>query len=131
MAVRGIRGATTAPANTKSDIVARTKEMLEALVKLNDIRTEDIASAIFSVTEDLNAEFPAVAARQMGWLYTPLFCTMEIPVQGSLKSCIRVLLHVNTDRSQEEMKHVYLHEAEKLRPDLGTANKNKFYTSEK
>jgi chorismate mutase len=131
MAVRGIRGATTAPANTKSDIVARTKEMLEALVKLNDIRTEDIASAIFSVTEDLNAEFPAVAARQMGWLYTPLFCTMEIPVQGSLKSCIRVLLHVNTDRSQEGMKHVYLHEAEKLRPDLGTANKNKFYTSEK
>jgi len=131
MAVRGIRGATTAPANTKSDIVARTKEMLEALVKLNDIRTEDIASAIFSVTEDLNAEFPAVAARQMGWLYTPLFCTMEIPVQGSLKSCIRVLLHVNTDMSQEEMKHVYLHEAEKLRPDLGTANKNKFYTSEK
>lgn len=131
MAVRGIRGATTTPANTKSDIVARTKEMLETLVTLNDIRTEDIASAIFSVTDDLNAEFPAVAARQMGWLYTPLFCTMEIPVQGSLKSCIRVLLHVNTDMSQEEMKHVYLHEAEKLRPDLGTANKNKFYTSEK
>ncbi len=130
MAVRGIRGATTTPANTKSDIVARTKEMLETLVTLNDIRTEDIASAIFSVTDDLNAEFPAVAARQMGWLYTPLFCTMEIPVQGSLKSCIRVLLHVNTDMSQEEMKHVYLHEAEKLRPDLGTANKNKFYTSE-
>ncbi|HOT43859.1 MAG TPA: chorismate mutase [Spirochaetota bacterium] len=131
MAVRGIRGATTAPANTKSDIVARTKEMLETLVRLNDIRTDDIASAIFSVTEDLNAEFPAVAARQMGWLYTPLFCTMEIPVQGSLKSCIRVLLHVNTDLKQEEMKHVYLHEAEKLRPDLGTASKNKFYTSEK
>ncbi len=131
MAVRGIRGATTAPANTKSDIVARTKEMLETLVRLNDIRTDDIASAIFSVTEDLNAEVPAVAARQMGWLYTPLFCTMEIPVQGSLKSCIRVLLHVNTDLKQEEMKHVYLHEAEKLRPDLGTASKNKFYTAEK
>ncbi len=131
MAVRGIRGATTAPANTKSDIIARTKEMLEALVKLNDIDLEDIASAIFSVTDDLNAEFPAVAARQMGWLYTPLFCTMEIPVQGSLKSCIRVLLHVNTDRPQEEIKHVYLHEAEKLRPDIGTSNKNKFYTSDK
>lgn len=131
MAVRGIRGATTAPANTKSDIIARTKEMLEALVKLNDINIEDIASAIFSVTNDLNAEFPAVAARQMGWIYTPLFCTMEIPVQGSLKSCIRVLLHVNMDRPQEEIKHVYLHEAEKLRPDIGTSNNNKFYTSEK
>ncbi|MBP7737227.1 MAG: chorismate mutase [Spirochaetes bacterium] len=131
MAVRGIRGATTAPANTKSDIIARTKEMLEALVKLNDINIEDIASAIFSVTDDLNAEFPAVAARQMGWIYTPLFCTMEIPVQGSLKSCIRVLLHVNMDRPQEEIKHVYLHEAEKLRPDIGTSNNNKFYTSEK
>ena len=131
MAVRGIRGATTAPANTKSDIIARTKEMLEALVKLNDINIEDIASAIFSVTDDLNAEFPAVAARQMGWICTPLFCTMEIPVQGSLKSCIRVLLHVNMDRPQEEIKHVYLHEAEKLRPDIGTSNNNKFYTSEK
>ncbi len=131
MAVRGIRGATTVPANTKSDIVVRTKEMLETLVRLNDIRQEDIASAIFSVTDDLDAEFPAVAARQMGWMYTPLFCTKEIPVQGSLKSCIRVLLHVNSERNQEEMKHVYLHEAEKLRPDLGSTNKNKFYTSEK
>jgi chorismate mutase len=131
MPVRGIRGATTTPANTKSDIAARTKEMLEALVRLNDIHNEDIASAIFSVTDDLDAEFPAVAARQMGWIYTPLFCTMEIPVQGSLKSCIRVLLHVNSERSQEEMKHVYLHDAEKLRPDLDTANKNKFYSSEK
>jgi chorismate mutase len=131
MAVRGIRGATTAPANTKSDIVARTKEMLETLVRLNDINQEDIASAIFSVTDDLNAEFPAVAARQMGWLYTPLFCTMEIPVQGSLKSCIRVLLHINSEHSQEEMRHVYLHEAEKLRPDLGSTKRNKFYTSEK
>ncbi len=131
MAVRGIRGATTSPSNTKSEIVARTKEMLETLVRLNDILIDDIASAIFSVTDDLNAEFPAVAARQMGWMYIPLFCTMEIPVQGSLKSCIRVLLHVNSDRSQEEMKHAYLHDAEKLRPDLETANKNKFYTSEK
>lgn len=131
MAVRGIRGATTAPANTKSDIVARTREMLETLVRLNDISAEDIASAIFSVTDDLNAEFPAVAARQLGWIYTPLFCTTEIPVQGSLKSCIRVLLHVNSELSQQEMKHVYLHDAEKLRPDLSTASKNKFYTSEK
>lgn len=131
MMSRGIRGATTTPANTKSDIIARTREMLETLVALNDLHVEDIASAIFSVTDDLDAEFPAVAARQMGWLYTPLFCTMEIPVKGSLKSCIRVLLQVNSDRSQKDMKHVYLHDAEKLRPDLGGADKNKFYTSEK
>ena len=83
MAVRGIRGATTAASNTKEEIIEKTKEMLETLVRLNDIRIEDIVSAIFSVTEDLNAEFPAVAARKLGWMYTPLFCTIEIPVRGA------------------------------------------------
>jgi chorismate mutase len=129
MAVRGIRGATTSDANTKAEILAKTKEMLEALVRLNNIRVEDIASAIFSVTDDLDAEFPAVAARQMGWLYTPLFCAMEIPVQGSLRSCIRVLLHVNSDLRQDQITHVYLHGAKKLRPDLGTKSVDRFYTS--
>jgi chorismate mutase len=131
MAVRGIRGATTPDANTKDEILAKTKEMLEALVRLNNIRVEDIASAIFSVTDDLDAEFPAVAARKMGWLYTPLFCTMEIPVQGSLRSCIRVLLHVNSELRQDEITHVYLHGAKKLRPDLDTKSVDRFYTSEK
>jgi len=131
MAVRGIRGATTSDANTKREILAKTKEMLEVLVRLNNIRIEDIASAVFSVTDDLNAEFPAVAARQMGWLYTPLFCTLEIPVQGSLRSCIRVLLHVNSILRQDEVTHVYLHGAKKLRPDLGTKSVDRFYTSEK
>jgi chorismate mutase len=129
MAVRGIRGATTAEANTKTEIVEKTREMLEALVKQNGILVEDIASAVFSVTEDLNAEFPAVAARGMGWLYTPLFCAVEIPVQGSLKSCVRVLLHVNSERRQDEMVHVYLHGAKKLRPDLETKSVDKFYKS--
>src|SRR5512137_1889574 len=115
MAVRGIRGATTAESNTKNEIVAKAKELLERMVKLNDVRMEDIASAIFSVTDDLNAEFPAVAARQLGWIYTPLFCSVEISVPGSLKSCIRVLLHVNSDRRQDEMVHVYLYGARKLR----------------
>ena len=129
MAVRGIRGATTSPSNTKEEIIARTREMLEALARENGFNIEDIASAIFSVTNDLNAEFPAVAARQLGWLYTPLFCTNEICVPGSLQTCIRVLLHVNTDRRQEEMRHVYLHEAKKLRPDLKSNSEDKFYTS--
>ncbi len=131
MAVRGIRGATTSDANTKSEILAKTKEMLEVLVRLNNIRVEDIASAVFSVTDDLDAEFPAVAARQMGWIYTPLFCTMEIPVRGSLRNCIRVLLHVNSELRQDEITHVYLHGAKKLRPDLDTKNADRFYTSEK
>ncbi len=129
MAVRGIRGATTAEANTKAEITAKTREMLEAIIRLNDLRVEDIASAVFSVTADLDAEFPAVAARGLGWIYTPLFCTMEIPVQGSLKSCVRVLLQVNSERRQDEMVHVYLHGAEKLRPDLGSKSADRFYTS--
>lgn len=131
MAVRGIRGATTSPTNTKAEIVARTREMLEALARENDFRIEDVASAIFSVTGDLNAEFPAVAARELGWLYTPLFCTNEVSVPGSLQSCIRVLIHVNTDRTQEDMRHVYLHEAKRLRPDLKSNSVDKYYTSEK
>ena len=131
MAVRGIRGATTVVSNTKEEIAGKTGEMLETLVRLNDIRVEDIVSAIFSVTDDLNAEFPAVAARRLGWIYTPLFCTLEIPVPGSLKSCIRVLIHVNSERRQDEMKHAYLHEAKKLRPDLGSESADRFYTSEK
>ncbi|OHD64649.1 MAG: chorismate mutase [Spirochaetes bacterium RBG_13_51_14] len=131
MTVRGIRGATTADSNTKSEIAAKTRELLETLVAQNGVRIEDIASAIFSVTDDLNAEFPAVAARELGWLYTPLFCTLEIPVPGSLRSCIRVLLHVNTERRQDEMKHVYLYGAERLRPDLDSKSVDRFYTSKK
>jgi chorismate mutase len=131
MAVRGIRGATTADSNTKEEIIEKTKEMLEMLVRLNDVSVEDVISAIFSVTDDLNAEFPAVAARKLGWIYTPLFCTLEIPVPGSLRSCIRVLIHVNTELRQDEMKHAYLHEAKRLRPDLGSESTDRFYTSER
>ncbi len=129
MAVRGIRGATTTTANTKEEIVEKTRELIEEMVRLNEIEIEDIASAIFSVTDDLDAEFPAVAARNLGWLHTPLFCTMEIPVPGSLRSCVRVLLHVNSEKTQEDMRHVYLHEAKRLRPDLGTSDVDRFYVS--
>ena len=118
MAVRGIRGATTAHSNTGGEIIGKTKELLLALVERNLIQIEDIASTIFSVTSDLDAEFPAVAARQLGWMYTPLFCTMEMKVSGSLPYCIRVLMHVNSGKRQNDMVHVYLHGAKRLRPDL-------------
>jgi chorismate mutase len=125
MALRGIRGAITADSNNKEEIINRTREMLEELISKNGINTPDIASAIFSVTEDLNAEFPAVAARQIGWTYTPLFCAKEIDVPGSLKNCIRVLIHVNSDKPQEDMVHAYLRDAERLRPDIKIQTKQR------
>lgn len=130
MAARGIRGATTVEENTKEEIVAKTEEMLKAIIEKNNIVIDDIASAVFSVTDDIDAEFPAVAARNMGWIYTPLFCTREIPVKGSLSNCIRVLLHVNTEIKQKDVIHVYLNGAKKLRPDLEKSDKNKYYYSE-
>ncbi len=129
MAVRGIRGATTVESNNREEIINRTMELLDLLLRKNTFEVEDIASAVFSVTEDLDAEFPAVAARKLGWIYTPLFCTREIPVKGALQNCIRVLLHVNSDRRQEEMVHLYLYEAKKLRPDLEDSAKDKYYLS--
>ncbi|HOO72447.1 MAG TPA: chorismate mutase [Spirochaetota bacterium] len=131
MLVRGIRGATTIESNTREEIIARTEELLQTLVNRNDIETEDIVSAIFSVTDDISAEFPAVAARRLGWIYTPLMCTREIPVQGSLKMCIRVLLHINTEKKQNEIIHVYLYGAERLRPDLNSGETDRYYTSRK
>ncbi len=131
MAVRGIRGATTVEENSKEEIIEKTRELLESLIKKNNIVVDDVASATFSVTEELNAEFPAVAARDIGWIFTPLFCTREIPVQGSLKNCIRVLLHVNSETAQKDIIHAYLHGAKKLRPDLESNNEDKYYSSEK
>jgi chorismate mutase len=130
MAVRGVRGAITVDRNARDDIIERTSELLEILLEKNGIALPDIASAIFSVTQDLDAEFPAVAARKLGWIYTPLFCTREMPVPGSLQACIRVLLHVNTMKSQEEMVHAYLYGARKLRPDLDAADQGRYYISE-
>ncbi|MBO0779759.1 MAG: chorismate mutase [Ktedonobacteraceae bacterium] len=115
MYCRGIRGATTVEHNDRDEILAATSELLHTIVERNDLRTEDIASAIFSVTDDLNTAFPARAARYMGWIDVALMCTREIPVPGSLGSCIRVLLHVNTERSAAEMRHVYLKGAVNLR----------------
>lgn len=131
MAVRGIRGATTVESNTGEEIINRTKELLQVIVERNSVSVDDIISAIFSVTDDVTAEFPAVAARKLGWLYTPLFCTLEIPVPGSLRKCIRVLIHVNSDIPQKEMKHIYLNGARSLRPDINEKEKNKYYFSDK
>ena len=118
MYCRGIRGATTVENNDRESILAATTELLQLVIARNDLHPDDVASAIFTVTEDLNAEFPAVAARDLGWSEVALICMREIPVPGSLGKCIRVLLHVNTTRSAAEIQHVYLKEAVSLRPTL-------------
>jgi len=128
--VRGVRGAITVDANTKEEITQRTEELLQAIVTINKIQTDDIASAIFTVTDDLNAEFPAVAARKLGWIHIPLLCSREIPVAGSLGMCVRVLLHINTNKTQDEIVHVYLRDAKKLRSDIGTPIQDKYYISD-
>ncbi|MGE5509517.1 MAG: chorismate mutase [Chitinophagales bacterium] len=119
MAVRGIRGATTAPANTPDAILTATRELLETLLAVNHLSVDDLCSAIFTATPDLTAEFPAAAARQLGWTTTPLLDAVEIDRPGALPGCIRVLLHVNTDLPQKAMRHAYLRGAAQLRPDLG------------
>lgn len=115
---RGVRGATTVESNTREAILKATRQLLALIIRRNEIDPKDIASAIFTVTKDLNAEFPALAARQMGWLDVPLLCGYEVEVPGSLMSCVRILLHWNTNRNQTDIHHVYIHDAISLRPDL-------------
>ena len=114
---RGLRGATTVPENQADAILEATAELLRALVERNDLQEADVASVLFTATPDLDAAYPAVAARQLGWTQTALLCVQEMAVRGSLPRCIRVLIHWNTDRPQEQLHHVYLREARKLRPD--------------
>ena len=116
--LRGIRGATTVESNTKDAILEATHELLTALVAANDLQADDIASAFFSATQDLNAEFPALAARHMGWSNVALTCMQEMYVPGSLPMCIRILIHANTAKAQNEVRFVYLRGARVLRPDL-------------
>lgn len=129
-AVRGLRGATTADANTPEAILSATQELLEALIEANDIAIPDIAGIIFSVTPDLNAAFPAEAARQLGMSGVPLFCTQEIPVPNSCPRCIRILMHVNTVKAQCDMIPVYLRGARSLRPDLAGGREKVAVTEE-
>ena len=118
MICRGVRGATTVESNSREEILTATRQLLALMIRLNDIQAADVGSAIFSITQDLDAEFPALAARQLGWLDVPLICTHEVNVPGSLPNCIRILLHWNTDKAQSEIQHVYIKGAIKLRPDL-------------
>jgi chorismate mutase len=118
MPCRGIRGATTVKANTADAILDGTCELLTRIADANGLLVGDIASALFVVTPDLNAAFPAAAARTLGWSDVALLDAQEIPVPGSLPHCIRVLIHWNTEKSQAEIRHVYLHGAAALRPDL-------------
>ena len=122
MAVRGIRGAITADANTAEAIVAATTQLLDELIRLNALQPEEIALAYFTVTTDLDAEYPALAARRLGWVDVPLLCGLDMPVAEpnarAVPSCIRVLLLYNTERGQNEMRSAYLRGAEAIRADL-------------
>ena len=119
MPVRGIRGATVVKEDDPDQILAATRELLEMILEENpEIETINISSVIFTLTDDLSSVYPAQAARELGWVQVPLFCTQEIPVPGSLKRCVRVLLHWNTEVTQAAVRHVYLREARSLRPDL-------------
>ena len=122
MATRGIRGATTVESDDALLIVAATQELLEEIFQSNGIREfDEIVSAVFTTTSDLTSTFPAEAARAMGMGLVPLLCATEIPVPGSMPRCIRILLHINTEKPQDAIKHVYLGEAKKLRPDMTSA----------
>jgi len=122
MPIRGIRGATTVSADSPDLILQATRELLEEILAENEsMRHEDVGSALFTVTDDLASTFPAQAARQIGWGLVPMLCAREIPVPGSLPRVIRVLVHWNTDVPQDQITHVYLRDAVKLRPDLVSA----------
>jgi chorismate mutase len=116
--VRAVRGATTAARDDPETVLEATRELLAELAERNALRAGDVISAIFTVTGDLTSDFPARAAREMGWDDVPLLCALEIPAEGALPRCIRVLLHVETSRARGEIEHVYLHGARALRPDL-------------
>lgn len=118
VSVRALRGATTVEQDDPGSIERATRELLLAIMAANDLAPDALVSAIFTMTEDLRSDFPARTARDLGWTDVPFLCTVEIPVPGSLAKCIRVLLHVETGRPRSAMRHVYLHGARVLRPDL-------------
>lgn len=118
MLMRGIRGATTVKEDNAEEILQATQELLQLMQKENGFTINDIASALFTVTSDIKSVFPAVAARSIGWDRVPLMCFQEIEVPGSLPLCVRVMIHINTDKSQQEIRHIYLNAARSLRQDL-------------
>ena len=122
---RGIRGATTVSANTREEILEATQELLQKMIQVNDIPTDDVACVTLTTTPDLNAEFPALAVRKIGWTDAALLCGHEMDVPGSLKKCIRILLLLNTEKKASEIVHVYIRGAEVLRPDVANKKTNK------
>ncbi len=116
--IRGIRGAIRVDENNAEAIDKATRELLEKMVSANDVDTSDIASIFLTTTVDLDAEFPAYTARDMGWTMVPLLCAQELKVPHSMTRMLRILIHVNTEKPQNEIKHQYLGEAANLRPDL-------------
>jgi chorismate mutase len=116
--VRGIRGAITVAHDEPELILSATERLIREIVERNRFQSDDVASALFTVTPDLRSEFPAAAARRIGWTLVPLLNFTEIGVPGRLERCIRVLVHVNTEARQDEIEHVYLEGAVVLRPDL-------------
>lgn len=114
---RGVRGATTTPDDSRRSVLLATGELLLILVQQNDIDPDDLASVIFTTTTDLTSEYPALAARKLGWLDVPLLCGHEMAVPHGLPRCIRVLLHWNTFKAANQIEHVYIRGAEGLRPD--------------
>ncbi len=131
MTCRGIRGAVCAEANQADAILSATRALLQRIVAANDLSTDQVASAIFTATSDLDAAYPARAARELGWTGVPLLCMQELAVAGSLPRCIRVLIHWNTDRAPGEIRHVYLGTARALRPDLAADEPTKPSTKER
>lgn len=122
MPVRGLRGAINCEENTAPSILGATRELLQEIIRVNGLTDfEEIVSAIFTTSPDLNAAYPAEAARELGMHRVPLLCGTEIGVPGGMPRCIRILLHVNTDKRQQEMVHVYLRDAKRLRPDMQSA----------
>lgn len=121
--MRGVRGATTVKVNSANAILAATRELLSTIIETNGIDEEHVASVFFTTTPDLNAAFPAQAARALGWHRVALLGAQEIDNPGGLALCIRILIHWNTERSLDDIRHVYMHGAERLRPDMYPTNK--------
>ena len=117
-AVRALRGATTVDADTADDVRSRTIELLQAMVARNEVDHDDIISILFTATDDIHSMFPASAAREIGFGDIPLICARELDIVDATPLCIRVLMHLNTDRSNAELRHVYLEGASGLRDDL-------------
>ncbi len=115
---RGVRGATTVKNDTREEVLSATQELLEHLIEANGIEPEDVASVYFTTTPDVVSEYPALAARKLGWVDSALICGHEMAVPHGLKKCVRILIHWNTSKSLKKIKHLYMRGAEVLRPDI-------------